>query len=332
MRNRARALWLLAAVVPFLLAHAASAVTIEWVTVGDSGNTADTELMSDGTSGYGAVPYAYQIAKYETTNAQYAEFLNAVAVTDTNVLYSTSMASSAHGGITRSGSSGSYTYSVKAGREQAGELRVVLRRAALRELAAQRPATGAQGIGTTEDGAYTITAAGIGANRSLATPDATIFLTSEDEWYKAAYYDAASISYFNYPSGLDTQPTCSMPGDPEHGELRPCGRRDRGQRGSTQARRATSAPSTRLATSGSGTRPSSTAHSAACEAGVAAIRSPKASIRDINSFTALEEDDIGFRVASIPEPGTGLLGMTGLLGLACRQRCHVRPPYRRKLQ
>ena len=37
---------------------------------------------------YGAVDYAYQIAKNETTIAQYAEFLNAVAATDTYELYS----------------------------------------------------------------------------------------------------------------------------------------------------------------------------------------------------------------------------------------------------
>ena len=38
---------------------------------------------------------------------------------------------------------------------------------------------------------------------------------------------------------------------------------------------------------------------------------------------SFEYDDLGFRVASIPEPGTGLLVMTGLLGLAYRQRRHA---------
>ncbi len=54
--------------------------------------------------------YTYQIGRYEVSNAQYAEFLNAVAATDTYSLYATSMGSGV-GGITRSGSSGSYTYS-----------------------------------------------------------------------------------------------------------------------------------------------------------------------------------------------------------------------------
>jgi len=33
-----------------------------------------------------------------------------------------------------------------------------------------------------------------------------------------------------------------------------------------------------------------------------------------------EDDDVGFRVAMIPEPGTGLLLMTGMAGLAMRRR------------
>ena len=36
-----------------------------------------------------------------------------------------------------------------------------------------------------------------------------VFLTSEDEWYKAAYYDAQSPSYFDYPAGSNTQTSCS---------------------------------------------------------------------------------------------------------------------------
>ena len=40
-----------------------------------------------------------------------------------------------------------------------------------------------------------------------------------------------------------------------------------------------------------------------------------------NLGPAIELDSIGFRVASlVPEPGTGLLVMTGLLGLAARRQ------------
>lgn len=53
------------------LAGLARAVTIDWVTVGDPGNAADT-------TGYGAVAEGFRIMTYEWTNSQYVEFLNAV--------------------------------------------------------------------------------------------------------------------------------------------------------------------------------------------------------------------------------------------------------------
>src|SRR2546426_9948042 len=82
--------------LPLLIASSASAVTIDWTPVGNRGNACDPQ--SQGC--FGSVGYPYQISKYEVTNAQYAEFLNAVAKTDTNALYSTSMGFG-HGGITQ---------------------------------------------------------------------------------------------------------------------------------------------------------------------------------------------------------------------------------------
>ncbi len=46
--------------------------------VGNPGNMADTEVMTDGTAGYGSVGYVYSIGKYDVTAGQYAAFLNAV--------------------------------------------------------------------------------------------------------------------------------------------------------------------------------------------------------------------------------------------------------------
>ena len=61
------------------LAVPARAVTIDMVPVGNAGNA------NDPTTGnvYGGVGYDCQIGKYEVTIAQYTEFLNAVAATDT---------------------------------------------------------------------------------------------------------------------------------------------------------------------------------------------------------------------------------------------------------
>ena len=49
---------------------------IETVQIGHVGNAADP------STGYGAVNYAYSIGKHEVTNAQYADFLNAVVALD----------------------------------------------------------------------------------------------------------------------------------------------------------------------------------------------------------------------------------------------------------
>jgi len=85
------------------LAPAASAVMVlDWVTVGDPGNACDPQ--SQGC--FGAVAESYRISRFEVTNAQYAEFLNAVATTDANGLYHVNMGSvgvADFGGITQIG-------------------------------------------------------------------------------------------------------------------------------------------------------------------------------------------------------------------------------------
>ncbi len=59
-----------------------------------------------------------RISKTGVSNAQYTEFLNAVAMTDPNALYNVRMGSiGIEGRITRSGSPGSFTYSTIASRK-----------------------------------------------------------------------------------------------------------------------------------------------------------------------------------------------------------------------
>ena len=52
----------------FVTAGDAHAATIDLVTVGNPGNVADTEVMSDLTTGYGSVATVYGIGKYQVTN------------------------------------------------------------------------------------------------------------------------------------------------------------------------------------------------------------------------------------------------------------------------
>jgi formylglycine-generating enzyme required for sulfatase activity len=311
----------------------AAAATIDWVTVGDPGNPADTEVMTccgtaTGTTGYGSVADVYRIGKYKVTNAQYAEFLNAVADTDTYRLYNEGMGDPnawARGGITRSGTSGSYTYSTIAGREDM-PVNLVSFWDALRFanwLHNGQP-TGAQDNSTTEDGAYTITAQGIANNSITRNAGATIFLASEDEWYKAAYYDALSSSYFDYPAGSNAQTTCALPGATPN--TANCGSQVWDL---TDVGRYTGSPS-----------PNGTFdqggnvwewNEAIISNSVSTIRGLRggsfqnapgdfaASFR-LGDSPASEALDVGFRVAMIPEPGTGLLLGAGVLGLAAGRR------------
>ena len=96
-----------------LVTPAFAVVNIDYASIGNAGNPEDP------TTGCGAVAYAYKIARNETTISQYAEFLNAVAKTDNYSLYradsGTSMTTSIINGISRSGVSGSYSYSVNPG-------------------------------------------------------------------------------------------------------------------------------------------------------------------------------------------------------------------------
>jgi len=192
-----------------LFALPAHAVNMDWVTVGDPGNACDDQPEGFYPGCFGAVAYTYRIGKYEVTNAQYTVFLRAVAKTDTYGLYSTSMGS-VLGGIVRTGNnSGGYTYYAILGR---GDMPVnfVSFYDALRFanwLHNGQP-TGWQDSTTTEDGAYTFSGPTSVGSRNAG---ATIFLTSEDEWYKAAYYDALSTSYFDYPAGADAQTGCVLP-------------------------------------------------------------------------------------------------------------------------
>lgn len=200
----------------------AQAVTIDTVWVGNVGNVADPTTGGPFSPGYGAVGYGYEMGKYEVTNSQYCEFLNAKAATDTYALYNTGMSSSGNGGINRSGSSGSYTYAVKSGYENMPVTYVSWYDAVRFVNWLQN----GQGSGSTESGTYTITDGGANSgNESI--PDAATratwgaanphwVLPSENEWYKAAYHQPASQggdtdNYWLYPTATNSEPHWDNP-------------------------------------------------------------------------------------------------------------------------
>jgi sulfatase modifying factor 1 len=190
----------LAALACLPFGSVASAEAIQWVTVGDPGNTADTA-----PAGYGAVATSFQIMKYEFTNQLYTDFLNSVAATDTYALYNANMGSNARGGITQSGSSGSYTYSLKTNMGDKPVNYVSWFDAARVSNWYQNGATSSS---STETGAYTLNGATSGSAPAV-NPGATFYIPTEDQWYKAAYYkgNGTNAGYWDYATQSDTAPT-----------------------------------------------------------------------------------------------------------------------------
>ncbi|MBN2579631.1 MAG: SUMF1/EgtB/PvdO family nonheme iron enzyme [Pirellulales bacterium] len=198
--------------------------SLEFVTICDPGNAADTVVKIDGTTGYGSVPDIYRMGQYDVTVGQYCEFLNAVAKADPYELYQVRMAPGSSGnqyatiGITRSGNSGSYTYSVAGSYSQAANCPIynVSWGDAARFcnwLQNGQPSF-PEGIpgevaGSTETGAYTLN----GDTSTLLetrNPGALYFLPSEDEWHKAAYYDPHKTDepgYWKFATKSDVAPS-----------------------------------------------------------------------------------------------------------------------------
>ncbi len=181
-----------------------------WSTVGSPGNAADHSNLR---AGIGAIPYTYEIGTYDVTAAQYAVFLNIKDPTGTNALalfprYSTSNTEI----VLNPGAPSGNKYSVVAGDES----RPVNNVSWFDAIRFANWMNNGQGSGDTETGAYTL-----GPLDSYGEPvnpyligreaNARIALPTQSEWYKAAFYDASTRSYFLYPTSSNTPPTAGGP-------------------------------------------------------------------------------------------------------------------------
>ena len=195
---------LMSAVVLILvcLATPASAdVVFNWAEVGNPGNAADTPAT--GSPSFGSVGNTYRISKHEVTNAQYAHFLNQVATTDSFGGVDTNLFNS-NMNITRSGSSGNFTYAVNAGFDN-NPVNFVSFVDAMRFT---NWLENGQGTGGTESGVYSVS----NGTTETRAAGATYFIPTEDEWYKAAYHDPnAAGSYWDFPTQSNTVPTAEAP-------------------------------------------------------------------------------------------------------------------------
>jgi len=197
--------------------------SLRFVPVGNPGNAADTTVMTDGSTGYGSVPYRYQMGKYDVTVGQYCQFLNAVAQTDTYGLCNGGMTQSSPYQtyptirIAQNGSPGGYSYSVAGSYSQAANCPIYFpswgSAARFCNWLQNGQPTGLEGNGTTETGAYTLNGA-TNDNALIAitrNAGAKYFIPSENEWYKAAYYDptlnGGTGGYWTYPTKSNTVPS-----------------------------------------------------------------------------------------------------------------------------
>jgi sulfatase modifying factor 1 len=177
-------------------------VRYEFVAVGDAGNAADM-------TGFGAVPYEYQLGKYEVSIGQYTTFLNSVDPDGANPygLYNASMEVDANiAGI-----------SYKSESSTGQKYRVIG--------SANRPITcvswfdaarftnwmhNGQGWGGTETGAYTLVGGQTSGPAPAKNADARFSVPSENEWYKAAFYSPLLNfgvgGYFTFATQNDSAP------------------------------------------------------------------------------------------------------------------------------
>jgi formylglycine-generating enzyme len=192
------------------LAAPARALTIDWVTVGDPGNTADT---TGDPNPAGAVADEFQIMKFEFTNQQYTDFLNSVDPdgNNPNSVYNANMGVGFRGGI--SFTSGNASGSKYAIRPNMGDKPVNFVSWFDAARVSNWLMNGRTSSSSMETGAYTLNNA-ISGDAPAVNPGATFYIPTEGQWYKAAYYKGGDTNsgYWDYATQSDTAPTAVTAG------------------------------------------------------------------------------------------------------------------------
>ena len=155
----------------------------KFLKVEDAGNPPDVNCT-------GCVPYVYEIARTSLSNSDWCEFLNHMEGDNANGFYHKDMTSGVLGGIIRNGDE----YLAKSGWEKKPVVYV-------NYISLVKYCNWLES-GDAEAGAYDL---------SFTPPKRVVgahyFLPTDDEWYKAAYYDPREKRYWRYPTCSDDQPS-----------------------------------------------------------------------------------------------------------------------------
>lgn len=310
------------------LAATAFGVTIDYTSVNDAGNTANT-------NGWGAVSDVFKISKYETSNTQYVDFLNKVdaAGTNPNGVYNAQMGSDSLGGITfNAGGSSGAKYSVKSGLSPNNVAYTDMPVLFTTWFSAARFTNWLQNGQQTnsssmETGAYTLNNQTSG-NIAARNPGATDFLPSRDEWYKAGFFDGNTVAYKTWPTDSNAQPTNTVSnltlanvanyGSTSTPTLSPI---------SVGSYINTTSPYGAFDMFGNATEYTDTAgtgadvgrpqvFSGSWATTVASAGSWNSTAAGIFRNSATATGQVGFRVAAVPEPATIALASVGIASLA----------------
>jgi hypothetical protein len=162
----------------------ADSFSIDFVTIGNPGNPPDTTGQPNPA---GSVPYAYRIGKYEISE-QMIEKANALGGL----------------GITKDERGPNYPATSLSWFEAAKFVNW------LNTSEGQTPAYKFDAAGDFQ--LWSPSDAGYDPSNLFRNSQATYFLPSADEWYKAAYYDPVADLYYDYATGSNTPPTALASG------------------------------------------------------------------------------------------------------------------------
>jgi len=265
--------------------------TLDFVTVGNTNNAADT-------TGYGSVTYNYRMGKYEVSQANIE---NAAASGLANVFAFAWTGNQPAAYITWYEAAAFVNWlNTSTGRQAAYNLTF----------------SGSWSMSLwSSTNAWTL-----GGTNLYRHKDAYYFLPSENEWYKAAFYNPAGANYFDYATASDTAPTPVTGGTSANTAIFNNNNTPAAPAVVTNA--GGLSPYGTMAQNGNvwdwiesafdGTNDSATENRAVGGGNFAAIISQLNATNRQTANPISENTSFGFRVASVPEPSTyALLLMTG---------------------